>query len=192
MKKPSLYVFLLILSTLAVCCTVIEEQPPEQKIVVKSSVVSSFFSAKRYIPGQRFAWLPGAERYFEDPRIKDQTLKPMLVNAIQQTLIQSGYQLTQDAKQADFLVGYLVALESELDDQAIAKIYGSAPGLIVQSTDDYEKGTLIIDIVDGVTKQSVWRGALQAAITFDVEHSVRQQRVTTAVQTLLNNFLLSN
>jgi hypothetical protein len=80
-------------------------------------------------------------------------------------------------------------LESELDDQAIAKIYGIAPGLIVQSTDDYEKGALIIDIVDGFTKQSVWRGALQAAVTFDVEPAIRQQRVTSAVEALLKNFL---
>ena len=170
-------------------CTVTEQQPPEQKIKAKTSVVSSFFSAKRYIPGQRFAWLPGAERYFDDPRIKDKTIKPMLENAIQMTLSNSGYQFTQDPQQADFLVGYLVALESELDDQAIAKLYGNTPGLPLQSTEDYEKGTLVIDIVDGVTKQSVWRGALQAAVTFDVEHSLRQQRVKSAVETVLNNFL---
>jgi hypothetical protein len=174
---------------LTVACTVTEEQPPEQKIVAKTSVVSSFFSPKRYIAGQHFAWLPGAERYFEDPRITDRDLKPMLVNAVQETLSNSGYQYTQNVQHADFLVGYLVALESELDDQAIAKIYGSAPGLIVQRTDDYEKGTLIIDIVDGVTKQPVWRGALQAAVTFDVDPTSRQQRVTSAVENLLNNFL---
>ena len=170
-------------------CSVTEEQPPQQKIKAKTSVVSSFFSAKRYVVGQRFTWLPGAERYFEDPRIKDQTIKPMLENIIQQTLINSGYQFTQDPQQADFLVGYLVALESELDDQAIAKLYGNTPGLPLQSTEDYEKGTLVVDIVDGVTKHSVWRGALQAAVTFDVEHSLRQQRVKSAVETLLNNFL---
>jgi len=173
----------------AIACTVTEQQLPEQKIKAKTSVVSSFFSAKRYIPGQHFAWLPGAERYFDDPRIKDQTIKPMLENIIQQTLINSGYQFTQSPQQADFLVGYLVALESELDDQAIAKLYGNTPGLPLQSTEDYEKGTLVVDIVDGVTKHSVWRGALQAAVTFDVEHSLRQQRVKSAVETLLNNFL---
>ncbi|KPJ94902.1 MAG: hypothetical protein AMJ53_04115, partial [Gammaproteobacteria bacterium SG8_11] len=112
----------------AIACTVTEQQLPEQKIKAKTSVVSSFFSAKRYIPGQHFAWLPGAERYFDDPRIKDQTIKPMLENIIQQTLINSGYQFTQSPQQADFLVGYLVALESELDDQAIAKLYGNTPG----------------------------------------------------------------
>ena len=177
---------------LTAACTVTEKQPPEQKITAKTSVVSSFFSAKRYIAGQQFAWLPGAERYFEDPRLSDKTLKPMLENAIQQTLSNSGYQYTQIPQQADFLVGYLVALESELDDEAIAKIYGSAPGLMVQNTNDYEKGTLIIDIVDGVTKQAVWRGALQAAVNFDVEPSVREQRVTSAVKNLLNNFLQAN
>lgn len=133
--------------------------------------------------------MPGAERYFEDPRINDSTLKPMLENAIQQSLIRSGYRFIQDTQQADFLVGYLVALESKLDDQAIVKIYGSAAGLVIQGTDEYEIGTLIVDIVDGTTKQSVWRGALQAAVTFDVDSSVRQQRVTSAVETLLNNLL---
>ena len=183
------YLIISILFFLTAACTVTEERPPEQKIIPKTSAVSSFFSAKRYIAGQRFAWLPGADRYFEDPRFTDQALKPLLEKAIQQTLSNSGYQYTQDAQQADFLVGYLVALESELDDQAIAKIYGSAPGLMVQSTNDYEKGTLIIDFVDGVTKQAVWRGALQAAVNFDVEPPVREQRVTSAVGKLLNNFL---
>ena len=189
MNKFNQPILLLLSVFFITACTVTEQQPPEQKIKAKTSVVSSFFSAKRYTPGQQFAWLPGAERYFEDPRIKDQTIKPMLESAIQQSLMNSGYQFTSNPQQAEFLVGYLVALESELDDQAIARLYGSAPGLMVQNTDKYEKGTLIVDIVDGVTKQSVWRGALQAAVTFEVEHSVRQQRVTSAVQELLKNFL---
>lgn len=183
---------MVLLFCLVAACTVTDEMPPQPKITAKTSVVSSFFSAKRYIAGQRFAWMPGAERYYDDPRVKDQTIKPMLENAIQQTLINSGYQYIQDPQWADFLVGYLVALESELDDQTIAKLYGNTPGLPLQSTEDYEKGTLVVDIVDGLTKQSVWRGALQAAVTFDVEHSVRQQRVTAAVETLLNNFLQAN
>ncbi len=186
------YLSLALLFLLVTACSVTEEKAPQPKITATTSVVSSFFSAKRYIAGQRFAWMPGAERYFEDPRIKDQSIKPILENAIQQTLGNAGYQYVQNPQQADFLVGYLVALESELDDQAIAKLYGNAPGLPLQSTANYEKGTLVIDIVDRVTKQSVWRGALQAAVTFDVEPSLRQQRVTTAVETVLNNFLQAN
>ena len=190
--KIKRHLSILLLFCLVAACTVTDEKTPQPKITAKTSVVSSFFSAKRYMAGQRFAWMPGAERYFDDPRVKDQTIKPVLESAIQQTLINSGYQYMQDPQRADFLVGYLVALESELDDQTIAKLYGNTPGLPLQSTGDYEKGTLIVDIVDGVTRQSVWRGALQAAVTFDVEHSVRQQRVTAAVETLLNNFLQAN
>lgn len=190
--KIKRHLAILLLFCLVAACTVTDDKPPQPKITAKTSVVSSFFSAKRYMAGQRFAWMPGAERYFDDPRVKDQTIKPMLEKSIQQTLINSGYHYMPDPQRADFLVGYLVALESELDDQTIAKLYGNTPGLPLQSTEDYEKGTLIVDIVDGVTRQSVWRGALQAAVTFDVEHSVRQQRVTAAVETLLNNFLQAN
>jgi hypothetical protein len=95
---------------------------------------------------------------------------------------------------SDLLIGFTMALESELSDQQISQNYGIAPGLSSNKDkmNNYEKGTVIIDVADAESRTLIWRGALQALVSSDIPEDVRRERINKAVKMLMDDFIDSN
>ena len=154
------------------------------------AIVSTYYSQILPPRGGRFDWLPGAVKFIDDPKLKDVPFDHLIQNAIIKTLTDMGYQQSGQGSQTDFYVGYIAALEESLDDATINKTFGVNPGFIATGNDkvNYEKGTLIIDIVNARTNITTWRGALQAEVHFDRATEERKKRIELAVTRLLENF----
>ncbi len=102
--------------------------------------------------------------------------------------------LSAKAFTTDLLIGFTLALDSPLTDQEISQNYGIASGLPSDKvrTNDYEKGTVIIDVADADTRTLIWRGALQAKVSNDIPDDVRRQRISDAVNILIDDFIKSS
>ena len=99
--------------------------------------------------------------------------------------------LSAKAITSDLLIGFTLALESSLSDREISDNYGIASGLPnnKDKENEYEKGTVIIDVADADTRSLIWRGALQAMVSPDISEEVRRERITRAVKILIDNFV---
>ena len=52
----------------------------------------------------------------------------------------------------------------------------------------YEKGTLVIYVLDGNNGDVIWRSAAQAAVDFSLENEEREQRIERVVRDMFSSF----
>jgi len=156
----------------------------------KTTIVSVKYSEKSLPNFASFSWLPAAVKYYEDSRLKNSPIQSYFQEAIRQNLNKRGYRFVSSATDSDFLVGYVLALESSLKDEEINEKYQLNPGLSGQAVNSYqyEKGTLIIDLIDPETKRSIWRGAMQGFAQFDTKEEDRIKRINLYVDQLFQSY----
>jgi hypothetical protein len=137
-----------------------------------------------------FTWSPRMREIHGDPHEGDVPDKDALENAITDTLRKKGYEYTWRAGLADLRVGYLVIMDGALSDKELNDRYGIQPGLNLQAPDSarYEKGTLVIDIIDMKTGRTAWRGALEGFAYLEISREDRQERLNDMVMFMLARF----
>jgi hypothetical protein len=137
-----------------------------------------------------FTWSPRMREIHGGQQEAEVPEKEALEHAIGNALRKKGYEYTWRAGLADLRVGYLVVLGGALSDKEINERYGIQPGLDLQAPDTvrYEKGTLVIDIIDMKTGRTTWRGALQGFADLEVSRQDRQERLDDMVMFMLARF----
>jgi len=138
----------------------------------------------------RFTWAPRMQEIRGDPNESELPDREALENAISGALREKGYEYTWKAGLADLKVGYLVVMNGAMSGEEISDRFGIQPGLNLQAPDDvrYEKGTLVVDIIDVKTGRTVWRGALQGFADLAVPRDDRQGRLNDMVTFMLARF----
>ena len=120
-------------------------------------------------------------------------LKANFEDDIKLKLTSNGFVFEDNPENASIQVGYVLALESSLNDQDINNLYNMNPGYInkdkEKTNSNYEKGTIIIDIIEARTNRMIWRGAIQGMAEFGISDDERKVRLKNAVDALLNEFL---
>ena len=163
----------------------IGDLPPELRQTV---VVSTSNPRVRIPPNSSFFLEPGSRRYVGDERIDQGKLDNLLKDTIRDTMERKGFVQGLTSK-SDLMVGYVIALKSTMNDMDINALYdfntGWAPGS--GTAQKYDKGMLIIDVIDGRTRQPLWRGAVQANVNLDLSEKIRIQRIQMVVERLLAN-----
>jgi hypothetical protein len=154
------------------------------------TMVSSFRSQVRVPKGARYMVIPPKAVEGSNKRMADVPMQAMIENAINKTLKAMGYVPGANADQSAFLVQYQLAMGDDDSGATVAEQYGVQPGLALQNPDKnaYEKGMLVIDIVQARSQVPIWNGAIQAFVTFDIPPEQREQRVNNAVFLLLRSF----
>lgn len=147
-----------------------------------------------------FAWAEANEVVLDDPRLDMAAVDARIHRAVEDELIQKGYTLGSPAE-ATFLVGYHIALQGSLNTQALSDRYGYALGWTWGTWDtragrmpgrgndaDFERGTLVLDIISASTKRLIWRASAQAELTLDVSDQEKQRRTREAARRMLERF----
>jgi len=139
---------------------------------------------------ETFNWLPHPGG--SDTRPTPDVVSRQVHRMVDSVLLARGYEMTTD--DPDFLLGQHLAVPDELDAHTVNTYFGyglewwggpDAPG----TWQEFPKGALIIDVVDGRENQLVWRGAAAANIepgSADVRE--RNRRTKDAVAQILKGF----
>ena len=137
-----------------------------------------------------FTWASRMQEIHSDPDDNEVPDKETLEHAISNALQKKGYEYTWRAGLADLRVGYLVVMNGALSGKEINDRFGIQPGLNLQAPDNvrYEKGTLVIDIIDVKTGRTAFRGALQGFADLEISKEDRQGRLDDMVMFMLARF----
>jgi len=118
----------------------------------------------------------------------EQQFKGYIRDQIKAYLSTKGYQYRADPKQATVVIGFLFALEDAIADKTIQQRFGLLPGLKRSNVNDprYEKGTLLLAVLDNQERTIYWRSAVQGFV--DLEQD-KIESGSSKMQGILNMML---
>lgn len=168
----------------------IKQDPATGMRTVPYSIATSADLGADVIKASTYTWLPGMHTVHETPSLSGVPVRHYLESAINNAIAAKGYRFSSMAAADTLLVGYRVILGETTDATQPARDMGVSPGLVSASpdTERFERGTLVILIVDNLTRRTLWRSALQGFADMDIPADVRQRRINEIVASMLAGF----
>ncbi|AFU99397.1 DUF4136 domain-containing protein [Simiduia agarivorans] len=132
--------------------------------------------------------------------LTDDITRNRIENAVDKSMKLKQFTLEADKAKADLLVSYHVTTKDKQDIRTYNvgvnscwNCWGRGPGMgMGYGTDvrvnEYTEGTLIIDMIDTKSNESVWRGTLSAKISNLKTQQERIDAINYAVTTILAQF----
>jgi hypothetical protein len=138
-----------------------------------------------------WAWQSSTPIATGNVRLDDPLVHNRIQAAIRTALEARGYRQLVEGK-PDFEVAYHVAINRKLDAQTIYTGYGPYRGWGMAGArtvvDEYEVGTLMIDVVSPATEAVIWRGTAQSRLQDLRTPEDREQRIQEVVDEVLAKF----
>ena len=150
------------------------------------------FTAEDPIPDAgSFAW---GMHYFsvkQDLGVDLDAVNQRLHASLEAELARHGFKPAE--ADTDLIVGYAVALGTDLDESVFNLAYGEEfnftfPPAQTGEHRIYPQGCLIIDILDARSSRLVWRGTIRAGLDSQLSESAKDLRARQAVKLLLDQF----
>ena len=145
-----------------------------------------------------FSWLHDVDQPAEDVRLNDPKVRQTVRGAVEESLSAKGY-VRVDRQQADFLVTWFGAIEQKIKKENIDHFYSPYgygtlyrdPVLNTgspQKIREYEKGTIIIDIVDPKSQKLIWRGSGSGRLAEDQPEQTALRNLNRSVTKIIAPF----
>ncbi len=140
-----------------------------------------------------FAWLPRTPDA-NSPIKSDSLLYNRIERAVNNNLAAKGMRLAESEADASLLVTEHIGIEQKLRVNTTNYGYGYGSwgyyggGYQQTQVDQYEEGTLMIDLIDAKTKQLVWRGTAQSRLQNLKTPEERNKRIREAVDAILEKY----
>jgi hypothetical protein len=136
---------------------------------------------------------PGAKG---NPNLTQEVLGPHIAAAVERELSDRGLvKASEDT--ADVHVAYFAALTTGLSQTYLGEYYGYvtgwgspiAPGLAPNTENTaYQKGTIVVDVVQRAAKRGIWHGSVQARIEQVRKLEDRVKRIDEAMDRMFERF----
>jgi hypothetical protein len=149
------------------------------------SVKSDYDPDHDYSKIRTYAWLEG-QKHSDDTRINNTLIINRINNAIKTELATRGLK-ESGGEQPDIYINWFGGIENKIRQETINQYYGSMwyghpyggywPGYSQTYNVEYQEGTLIIDILDGKTRDLIWRGTGQDY----VEDNQKPEEITKGI-----------
>jgi hypothetical protein len=143
-----------------------------------------------------YAWAERTPTGDDDPRVYNDIVKRQVQYAVDQALAAKGYQKV--TSNAHFYVGWHGAIDGRMSTTTINDHYGYGrgwygPTMGVSTSrtyvNEWDEGTLLVDIIDATSDQLVWRGSAQAEVNKSSRGSEEdQRRLNEIVAKMLEQF----
>ena len=134
---------------------------------------------------RRYQWIDQSQQ--ADPAQRVNTIVDRRIKqAVNVNLLSRGMQLVED--NADILVTYHTGTQDQIDVSGSGYTYGSYWGGAGVNTYHYQKGTLVLDIIDARTKELVWRGTATKTLDANPTPEKIDKTINDAVEKLLKDY----
>ncbi len=140
---------------------------------------------------ETYSWMALAQG--DDPRVDDDILERRIKEIANEILLQQGVR-DVSGEAPDFLIGYHAAVQGGMDGIQVNSYYGYGWGGWYGGVYGnnyvryYEKGALIIDIVDASRREIVYRGTAEAEVDRTMSQETRDARLKAAIEKMLRKF----
>ncbi len=135
----------------------------------------------------RFAWHPSLARVAAEEGVNDDNVVGLMRASMTKAMEAKGYRLVSIDDSPDLLVGFGIALESEMSDAEILDKAGLVPGLstVGVDADKHEKGSVLVALFHPRMAEPAWRVLAQGFTDSEQSRDERQQRVDELVSLML-------
>lgn len=154
-------------------------------------VHNDFDSRAAFGEFRTFDWAPAPGKTLAgDPRTTNPFLDDRIRAAIEAELVERGYQKAAAGGSPDLLIAYHAAIEEKLDVDVIDQSFGWRGWSAGTRTeiDQYDEGTLVIDIADARSNRAIWRGWGQGAVDHSTNPARNYERLRYAIDRILTEF----
>jgi hypothetical protein len=148
-------------------------------------VESAHDPAAEIPPSGSFAFIT-AEGFLADPRIEKAEVEARLRTAVVRELGQKGY--TPGETATAFRVGVYSVISQEDDPTESVEAERLEWLDAITDMEGFQKGVLIIDLVDPETERPFWRGVCGVEIVLEADDAEKDRRVEYAVHELFARF----
>ena len=140
---------------------------------------------------QTFAWMPrGADTggNAQQAQLDNSLFTNRLKNAVNRNLEAKGYSI--DTQEPDFVIVYRTGVQDKVNVTNWGYTYGPYWGPWGESVDvhQYTEGTLILDFISYDTKNIIWRGTAQKALSGEPKPEKADANMQKVVDQLLAEF----
>lgn len=137
---------------------------------------------------KRFAWYPSQNKAFLPANVNRDLVISYTEEAITQIMQDKGYTLVPIDQEPDFLVGYGLALESQLSDEEIFEKVGMVVGLSIAGVDKdkFEKGSALIAIYQPNDREPQWQVLAQGFADTTKSKQSRKDNIYTVMMSMLS------
>jgi hypothetical protein len=143
---------------------------------------------------QSFEIVKNKQDKIENLEVDEAWLNQSVTGSIRETLSSKGLTESQDGAQV--IVSYYVVLEMTVDTVVIDNYYNNYYQYSAYPTSAmpahrkiaYNKGTLVIDVVDKKYKQFVWRGAADTVVRGKGDKEKAEKNIRKAVEQIFKQF----
>lgn len=142
---------------------------------------------------QGYSWLATVRQPGDDPRLHNSLVDARVRAAVDRELAAKGYSKAGGSS-GNFVVTYYLGLQDKIDVRTIHTGYGYGYGSWYHGTgretmvDQYEEGTLLLDILDAEGGDLLWRGSASARVSESSSPEEREKRIQDAVAAILAEF----
>jgi hypothetical protein len=135
-----------------------------------------------------FAWFPLADVPPDDQTTGDRALDKRIYEAIEGQMQSKGYAPAASSA-ADLLLTYRLLRTDGYQEPKLPYAAqwhrGAYLDAVHASPDTYERGTLIIDVVDRSSRELVWRGSASARLQLHTSYDATVKRANAAIEQTL-------
>jgi hypothetical protein len=157
-------------------------------------VTSDYDPEADFSAWQTYTWAQRTPQGDDDPRVYNDITAARVKAAANKALQAKGYQ-EMVAGQPDFLVAWHAAIDGKISVQTVHSYYGYGwgywgPGYGGSQTyvNQWNEGTLAIDIIDARQNKLVWRGMAQDAIENRSSPEAAQRYLEDVLAKLMASF----
>ena len=147
-------------------------------------------SSANFTAYHTYEWMPGNQEPTGDKRVDNSLVDARIRNAVEAQLRSKGYQ-QHSTGQPDFYVAYHAGVK-DLSKGASTQRYigdrGSGQYTTINDIQPYKEGTLLIDIVDGISRQLVWQGSALTEVDPGMTAKERNDRINRIVGAMFAHF----
>jgi hypothetical protein len=153
----------------------------------------------QYVPGKEaqlasfktYAW--SAQPAGTDPMLYPPGVEKNVKDAVNGILQARGYREVGLDEHPDFKLGWHAAVDTKLVQSNIDVHYGYywgpyGLGASAPVIEEYDVGTLVLDVADGSTNELLWRGAANGHIERNVSADEKRERINAAATKILERF----
>jgi len=142
----------------------------------------------------RISWLLEDININTNAPFTAQRAQELVRQTIAEVMLGKGLPVAPSGSPSDYYIAYTLASESTLDDETLMKRYNISPGFNPSTSGGnvYEKGTLLIHIIDANTRQTVWQAVVQANIQSDISEEQRKANVRSVVESMLKKLPIAS